>query len=210
MERGDVKSLQVGVLAGITIAMLAAVSRPQPTGGFLPKPDPVVIQMTIEEVRVMQEPIVGTDPEPIIVRTREADVCHSYLEYLERVADTDQIETEIWMEEMKLVAQLVRAEAGNQSFDGKRRVAAVVFNRLEDPDFPDTIEGVIYQENQFSVIRNGAFKKAAYTMTDEDLLAAIEEWDHRSDDEILYFTAGRYGRYGTPAYQLGDHFFCKR
>lgn len=212
MKQGDRESLQVGILAGTVIGLLSVFSRPaSATGGLLPAPEPVVI--TAEEIEVIPEPITGTQPEPVPVyevrRDHDEDVCGDCLDYLQHVTpDTqDQIATEIFYGEMELVAQLIRAEAGNQPFEGKRRVAAVVYNRLEDPDFPDTIEEVIFQKHQFSVTENGAFDRAAWTVDTDDYLAALVEWEHRSDTEVLYFTAGGYGQYGTPAYQLADHFF---
>ena len=60
-----------------------------------------------------------------------------------------------------MLAQLVQAEAGNQPLTGMRFVVDVVLNRVDDERFPNTIEGVIYQKGQFSVIRNGQFDKAA-------------------------------------------------
>lgn len=55
-----------------------------------------------------------------------------------------------------LLAQLVEAEAGNQSFEGRVAVANVVLNRVASGKFPNSIEAVIYQSGQFSPITDGA------------------------------------------------------
>ena len=106
-----------------------------------------------------------------------------------------------------MLAKLVQAEAGNQSIEGKRFVVDVVLNRVDNEAFPETIDEVIYQNNQFSVIKNGAFDKAE--PTEEDYAAVLLELGSRTDEEILYFTAGWYGTYGTKAFQCGNHYFCK-
>lgn len=110
-----------------------------------------------------------------------------------------------------LLCQLVAAEAENQPFEGKRAVVAVVLNRVDYGDpFEDTIEGVIFQKNQFSCINDGRFFAASEYISAEDQEAVWMELAERSDPEILFFTAGDYGAYGTPAYSIGDHYFCTR
>ncbi len=49
-----------------------------------------------------------------------------------------------------LLCRLVTAEASGEPFEGQVAVAAVVLNRVASSKFPDTIRGVIYQQNQFS------------------------------------------------------------
>lgn len=58
-------------------------------------------------------------------------------------------------EDLNLLAKLIEAEAGNQSINGKLAVGTVVMNRVESGKFPNDIEGVVFQENQFSVVDNG-------------------------------------------------------
>ena len=112
-------------------------------------------------------------------------------------------------EELELMAAIVHAEAGNQDLTGKRLVADVVLNRVNDEAFPDTVEDVIYQKNQFSPVANGSLAKAYDHLTPDDYEAVRLELGERLDYEIIYFTAGHYTRYGVPAYQHGDHYFSK-
>ncbi len=113
-----------------------------------------------------------------------------------------------YYDSLEMLAILVEAEAGNQSLEGKRLVVDVVLNRVDSPDFPNTIAEVIFQENQFACINDGGFDRAGWRMQDEDYKAVFLELDRRTDSRVLYFTAGGYGNYGTPAYQEGDHYFC--
>lgn len=62
-------------------------------------------------------------------------------------------------EQLDLLSRLIYAEAGNQPMQGKIAVGNVIFNRVADSRFPDTIYGVIYAKNQFSVVKNGTINK---------------------------------------------------
>lgn len=53
-------------------------------------------------------------------------------------------------DEIKLIAKLVEAEAGNQSELGKRLVIDTVLNRVDHPNFPDTVNAVVYQSKRKS------------------------------------------------------------
>ena len=104
---------------------------------------------------------------------------------------------------------LVAAEAENQPIEGKMAVCGVVLNRTEyGPPFEDTITGVIFQENAFSCVSDGRFFKACDYVSEEDQEAVNRELAERYYVDVLYFTAGEYGKYGTPAYVIGDHYFC--
>ena len=67
------------------------------------------------------------------------------------------------------LSHIINAESGNQPLNGKIAVGNVVLNRLNNPTFPDTIHGVIYQKNQFSPARSGSIKK---TPNAESVIAA--------------------------------------
>ncbi|HBF36580.1 MAG TPA: hypothetical protein DDW50_04600 [Firmicutes bacterium] len=54
--------------------------------------------------------------------------------------------------DVELLAKVVTAEAGDEPFEGQIAVAAVILNRLNSGDFPDTIPGVVYQNNQFKCV----------------------------------------------------------
>ena len=59
-----------------------------------------------------------------------------------------------------LLARLINGEARGESYTGQVAVGAVVLNRVESPEFPNTISGVIYQKGQFSCVTDGNFNKA--------------------------------------------------
>ena len=117
-----------------------------------------------------------------------------------------EIEEEIRFGEMELIAQLVMAEAGNQDLTGKRYVVDVVLNRVDSDDFPDTVEEVIFQKNQFSVIENGAFNEASRTITEECYEAVELEYEERLNYDILYFSRGQ-SKYASNHFKHQDHWF---
>ena len=118
----------------------------------------------------------------------------------------EEIEEETRFGEMELIAQLVMAEAGNQDLTGKRYVVDVVLNRVDSDDFPDTVEEVIFQKNQFSVIENGAFDEAGWSITEECYEAVKLEYEERLNYDILYFSRGP-SKYASNHFKHQDHWF---
>ena len=120
----------------------------------------------------------------------------------------EEIQEEMYFDDLELLAACVEAEAGNQGLEGKRLVADVILNRVDDEDFPDTIEGVITQPYQFTTYWNGAMEKVS--ISEETFEACRMELAERGYPGIFYFTAGGYGEYGTPWRKVGDHYFCTK
>ena len=119
----------------------------------------------------------------------------------------EQIQEEIRLGELELLAQLVEAEAGNQSFEGKCLVVDVVLNRVESDEFPDSISEVIFQDGQFSVVTNGAFDKAAWNMQDSDYAAVMCEVELHQNKEVLYFNNCSIVAGTGEKFKVGDHWF---
>lgn len=88
--------------------------------------------------------------------------------------------------EIDILASLVRAEALGESMDGKIAVAAVVLNRVESNEFPDTIQEVIYQQGQFSPVTNGSINQVADQESYIAVHRAIEGADP-SNGAIYFF-----------------------
>lgn len=119
----------------------------------------------------------------------------------------EQIAEEIYLGELELLAQLVEAEAGNQDFEGKCMVVDVVLNRVESPDFPNTISEVIFQDGQFSVITNGAFDKAAWNMQESDYAAVMVETELHTNKDVLYFNNTKSVSGSGEIFKVGGHWF---
>ena len=118
----------------------------------------------------------------------------------------DELADELYFDSLETLAICVEAEAGNQDLYGKRLVVDVILNRVDSGTFPDDIEAVIYQKNQFSTATNGAMDRVKEP-SEETFEAVRMELENRTDPDILYFTAGGYNKYCSPAYKYGDHYF---
>lgn len=119
----------------------------------------------------------------------------------------EQIQEEIRLGEMELLAQLVEAEAGNQPFEGKCLVVDVILNRVESDEFPDSISEVIFAPGQFSVVKNGAFEKAAWNMQESDYAAVAVEMELHQNKDVLYFNnCSQVAGTGTK-FRVGGHWF---
>lgn len=109
--------------------------------------------------------------------------------------------------EIELMATIVMAEAEAEPEEGQRLVIDVILNRVDSPNFPDTVSEVIFQPNQFSPINNGRFERC-YAKP-ELIQLVIEEIYDRTNDEVIFFRTERYSDYGTPMFQVCCHYFSK-
>lgn len=111
-------------------------------------------------------------------------------------------------EEVNLIAQLVMAEAEGQPEEGKRMVIDVVLNRVDNSHYPDNVTDVIYEPAQFSPMWNGRFERCHVKHDIKELV--MDELLNRTNYEVMYFNAWGYSKYGSPLFQIGDHYFSKR
>ena len=117
---------------------------------------------------------------------------------------TAQAAAETAAREKELLAALIFCEAGNQPYEGQVAVGAVVMNRVNSGQFPDTITDVIYQSGQFTPAMTGWLDSvlASDGYTDSAMQAASDALAGSNPiGDCLYFSTGGNG------YQLGDHFF---
>lgn len=141
-----------------------------------------IVQTETHEVRIIGNNLVEVDTKPEIIETitieeiaekrkseRLAEISDIdnkkewFLAYKEIVSDYDTIldlpETiyDIFTEEeLDFLFKVVQAEVGDEesTFEQKVNVARVIFNRLEHENFPDTLNEILTQENQFTVVAN--------------------------------------------------------
>ncbi len=74
-----------------------------------------------------------------------------------------------------LLGALIQCEAGNQSYEGKVAVGAVVMNRLRSAAYPNTLYGVIYASHQFSPAGCGALDRRIAKGVDPSCIQAAQE-----------------------------------
>lgn len=110
--------------------------------------------------------------------------------------------------EIELIALVTMAEAEDECEEGKRLVIDTILNRVDCEDFPNSVEGVIYQPSQFSSMWNGRVNRCY--VKDDICQLVREELLHRTNSEVMFFTAGHYGKYGTPMFSVENHYFSSR
>ncbi len=80
--------------------------------------------------------------------------------------------------ETYMLANIAMAEAEGEDTEGKALVILVVLNRVQSDEFPNTIEEVIKESNQFTAYENGRYDKVN---PNEDCYKALElirqNWD---------------------------------
>ena len=114
-------------------------------------------------------------------------------------------------EESQMLMKMAMAEAGAEGVDGKAMVMAVILNRVEDPRFPDSIEGVIFQEHQFSPITDGRYENAEPDVECHLALAEIERGEFDAVDALYFENASESWQADNCKYlgTIGHHRFYK-
>ncbi|MFU0826469.1 MAG: Hydrolase-2 domain-containing protein [Lachnoclostridium sp.] len=94
--------------------------------------------------------------------------------------------------ELEILQRIVEAEATGEDLKGKILVANVILNRVKNKNFPDTVQGVVFQKNggtyQFSPIKD---KRYWSVKISKDTVKAVEKAMQGEDysQGALYFSA---------------------
>lgn len=121
-------------------------------------------------------------------------------------ADVDRL---ISCDDLEELALCVEAEAGTQSLLGKRLVVDVILNRVDDKDWPGTVQEVIEQPYQFATFWDGGMCRVDKP-SEETYQAIRMELGQRSYPGIYYFNSECYSGYGTPWKKIEEHYFSKK
>jgi len=86
----------------------------------------------------------------------------------------------------ELLSQLVCGEARGEDYEGKVAVAAVILNRTLDNRFPESVAGVVYQDQAFESVDNGEVYRGTTDECRKAARAAIDGWDP-SNGAVFFF-----------------------
>lgn len=114
--------------------------------------------------------------------------------------------------ELDMLAKIIYSEARGEPYEGQVAVGAVVMNRIQSGQFPNTIEGVIFQKGAFTAVDDGQYwltpDSTAYKAAED----AVRGWDPTSSS-LYYFnpdTATSSWIWSRPqTVQIGRHIFAK-
>lgn len=117
----------------------------------------------------------------------------------QRVVDYEVLERKCEYElsdrDYDALLRIVQAEAGSEDENGKKLIAGVVLNRVKHEDFPDTVEEVVFQnENgvyQFSPILNGTYFSVTVSAETKEAVDKVLAGEDITEG-ALYFAARKY------------------
>ena len=110
------------------------------------------------------------------------------------------------VDDVTLLAALIYCEAGNQSYEGKLAVGAVVMNRVRSGRYPNSISAVIYQSGQFAPAFSGRLATALSRGVSSSCRQAAQEAIAGTDNVSgsMYFKRTSSGH---PGIVIGAHVF---
>lgn len=119
-----------------------------------------------------------------------------------------------WTSDVQLLARAINGEARGESYEGQVAVGAVILNRVDSPDFPNTIAGVIYEPGAFTAVSDGQINVSIEESSTVYKAAqdALNGWDP-TNGCLYYFnpnTATNSWIWSkTIVKTIGKHNFCK-
>lgn len=182
--------ISTGAVIGLLAVSVAVTGKDftHETGPAEPQKETITVPETVSPVETILPPMETEHPQQeTMIQSRDWDADESYL--LEKIA---------------------MAEAEDQDTEGKALVMCVVLNRTWSDEFPNSIEKVIYQKNQFSPISNGRFDEVEPDQDCRDALLMVEHgWDESRG--ALYFESESESTWHREhlrfLFQHGDHMF---
>ncbi|OXM16044.1 spore cortex-lytic enzyme [Paenibacillus herberti] len=113
--------------------------------------------------------------------------------------------------DIKIMANAVYGEARGEPYEGQVAVAAVILNRLQSPEFPNSITGVIFQRLAFTAVADGQIWLTPNDKAKRAVEDAINGWDP-SDEALYYFNpdtaTSKWIWSRTQIKRIGKHIFC--
>ena len=110
-------------------------------------------------------------------------------------------------EEFDLMSRVVYAESDRSSQEGMVLIALVLFNRVEDSRFGDTITDVCYESGQFQVVENGAIWSTGRCNMSDWAIIGAHSWIAEGDAPyVMFFNNSGYS-YGEAYGCVGGNYF---
>ncbi len=90
-------------------------------------------------------------------------------------------------DEYNTLLQIVEAEATGGDVTSKMMVAGVVMNRVRDPHFPDTIQEVVWQKDQFQPTSDGRIYTCTVTDSTTEAVDRVLAGEDVSQGALFFF-----------------------
>lgn len=113
--------------------------------------------------------------------------------------------------EVDILAKIIYSEARGEPYAGQVAVGAVVMNRLKSPQFPDTIQEVVFEPRAFTAVDDGQYWLKPDSTAYRAAFDAIRGWDP-SGGALYYYnpktSTNNWIRSRTPIQRIGNHVFA--
>ena len=176
---------RLALIAGMLLCLATPIKAKEP---------PKIIETT---------PII---PNPVILLQEEVKVTTNW----EDKGEDNTIQ--ISAEDADRLLRIAYSEGGNQGIEGQLMIMETVWNRVLQDNWPDTIQGVIEQESQFSSVTNGTYYTATPSWETHLALAEFEK-NLNHDSNLIGFETNSNGatllKYFDFYKKYGDHTFYK-
>ena len=114
--------------------------------------------------------------------------------------------------DLRLLANAVHGEARGEPYIGQVAIAAVILNRRDNPNFPNTVPSIIFQPGAFTAVADGQIWLTPNATSKRAVQDALRGWDP-SSGAIYYFnpaTATSKWIWSRPQIKrIGRHIFCR-
>lgn len=113
---------------------------------------------------------------------------------------------------LNLLARAISGEARGEPYEGQVAVGAVILNRVDNADFPNTIAGVVYQSGAFDSVDDGQINMQPTTTAIKAARDALNGWDP-SGGAIYFFnpatSTSKWIWSREVIKVIGKHYFAK-
>ncbi len=76
-----------------------------------------------------------------------------------------------------VLSKIINGEARGESFLGQVAVGAVIVNRVKNPNFPNSVYGVVFEPGAFDAVSDGQYYRKPISSSVKAARAAISGWD---------------------------------
>lgn len=153
------------------------------------------------EIVELQEP--DEDEQEYSLRNLPGVYPYKAKEVIEEIMTT--AESYISEAEIRIIAMITMAEAEDEPEYGQRLVIDTILNRVDSDRFPDTIIDVATQPHQYTSMNSARMSRCF--VRDDIYQLVIEEYESRTNYDVIFFTSNGYSQYGTPMFQECCHSF---
>ena len=188
----DIARLTVLDAAVVVACAFMAVSNAR--AETLVEPAPIVVATAAPAVEAVASPLEEQKAEvteEIIEEDTAIDVTPTYTE-----------------EDLYYLTHVLTGECQTAPWDEQIAVGSVVLNRVADPEFPNTIRGVIEDRHygtQYACFYDGNFQRSA-TQTNVEVAKYLLEHGSQLPTNVIYQSQHRQGS-GTHV-KINKHYFC--